>query len=159
MISEFLQGILEVLAYFGASFVLVVVGKVAYQLFHPGINVKHELVEKDNFSFSLAHTGYLVGLLLSIASVMMGESNGLQSDLLDIGFYGLLGILLLNVAVLVNDKLILSKFDIKKEIRVIPNFIDLDKFRKMKKDHFKKAICPNGEKLVIHTSNFRKVKR
>ena len=50
-------------------------------------------------------------------------------------------------------------FDIKKDIRVIPNFIDLDKFRKMKKDHFKKAICPNDEKLIVHTSNFRKVKR
>lgn len=50
-------------------------------------------------------------------------------------------------------------FNIKKDIKVIPNFIDLIKFRKMKKDHFKKAICPNGEKLIVHTSNFRKVKR
>jgi len=50
-------------------------------------------------------------------------------------------------------------FDITKEIEVIPNFIDLERFKKQKKDHFKKAICPNGEKLVVHTSNFRKVKR
>jgi len=50
-------------------------------------------------------------------------------------------------------------FNIKKDIKVIPNFIDLIKFRKMKKDHFKKAICPNDEKLIVHTSNFRKVKR
>jgi L-malate glycosyltransferase len=42
---------------------------------------------------------------------------------------------------------------------VIPNFIDLEKFKKQKKDHFKKAICPNDELLVVHTSNFRKVKR
>ena len=27
------------------------------------------------------------------------------------------------------------------------------------KDHFKKAIAPAGEKILIHTSNFRKVKR
>ncbi len=53
----------------------------------------------------------------------------------------------------------LEHFKINKEIRVIPNFIDLDRFRRLKKDHFKKAICPNGEKLVVHTSNFRKVKR
>ncbi|MCH8232843.1 MAG: N-acetyl-alpha-D-glucosaminyl L-malate synthase BshA [Bacteroidetes bacterium] len=52
-----------------------------------------------------------------------------------------------------------SHFNIKKDIKVIPNFIDLIKFRKMKKDHFKKAICPNDEKLIVHTSNFRKVKR
>lgn len=50
-------------------------------------------------------------------------------------------------------------FNIHKEIEVIPNFIDLDRFKKQKKDHFKLAICPDGEKLVVHTSNFRKVKR
>ncbi len=50
-------------------------------------------------------------------------------------------------------------FNITKEIEVIPNFIDLEKFKKQKKDHFKKAICPGGEMLVVHISNFRKVKR
>lgn len=53
----------------------------------------------------------------------------------------------------------LQHFRITQEIDVIPNFIDLEKFRKMKKDHFKKAICPNGEALIVHISNFRKVKR
>lgn len=50
-------------------------------------------------------------------------------------------------------------FNITKEIKVIPNFIDLKRFKKQKKDHFKKAICRNDEKLIVHTSNFRKVKR
>lgn len=50
-------------------------------------------------------------------------------------------------------------FKILKDIAVIPNFIDLERFKKQKKEHFKKAICPNDEKLVVHTSNFRKVKR
>jgi N-acetyl-alpha-D-glucosaminyl L-malate synthase BshA len=52
-----------------------------------------------------------------------------------------------------------QSFKITNEIEVIPNFIDLEKFKKQKKDHFKKAICPNGESLVVHTSNFRRVKR
>ncbi len=52
-----------------------------------------------------------------------------------------------------------QSFKITREIEVIPNFIDLEKFKKQKKDHFKKAICPNGESLIVHTSNFRKVKR
>lgn len=52
-----------------------------------------------------------------------------------------------------------NSFKITREIEVIPNFIDLEKFKKQKKDHFKKAICPNGEALIVHTSNFRKVKR
>lgn len=53
----------------------------------------------------------------------------------------------------------LEYFKITTDIEVIPNFIDLAKFKKQKKDHFKKAICPDGEMLVVHTSNFRKVKR
>lgn len=52
-----------------------------------------------------------------------------------------------------------SRFDIKKDIRVIPNFIDLERFKKSDKNHFKKAICPNDEKVVVHVSNFREVKR
>lgn len=51
------------------------------------------------------------------------------------------------------------KFDIRKEIKVIPNFIDLDRFKKSDKNHFKMALCPNNEKVITHVSNFREVKR
>ncbi|WP_295670896.1 N-acetyl-alpha-D-glucosaminyl L-malate synthase BshA [uncultured Mucilaginibacter sp.] len=50
-------------------------------------------------------------------------------------------------------------FEIENDIKVIPNFIDLKRFNLKPKDHFKKAIAPFGEKIVVHTSNFRKVKR
>jgi N-acetyl-alpha-D-glucosaminyl L-malate synthase BshA len=50
-------------------------------------------------------------------------------------------------------------FEIENDIRVIPNFIDLKRFSLKAKDHFKKAIAPSGEKIIAHTSNFRKVKR
>lgn len=50
-------------------------------------------------------------------------------------------------------------FDVHKDIEVIPNFIDFSRFRKIDKDHFRKAIAPDGEKILIHVSNFRKVKR
>ncbi|MDB5086473.1 MAG: N-acetyl-alpha-D-glucosaminyl L-malate synthase BshA [Mucilaginibacter sp.] len=50
-------------------------------------------------------------------------------------------------------------FEIENDIRVIPNFIDLKRFNLKAKDHFKKAIAPSGEKIIVHTSNFRKVKR
>ena len=52
-----------------------------------------------------------------------------------------------------------AHFKINKEIEVIPNFIDLERFSKSRKEHFRKAIAPNGEKLIVHASNFRKVKR
>lgn len=52
-----------------------------------------------------------------------------------------------------------ENFEIQQDIEVIPNFIDLERFQKSNKSHFKKAICPNDEKVVVHVSNFRKVKR
>jgi N-acetyl-alpha-D-glucosaminyl L-malate synthase BshA len=50
-------------------------------------------------------------------------------------------------------------FAVEKDITVIPNFIDLHRFKKQEKSHFRAAIAPEGEKLLIHTSNFRTVKR
>lgn len=52
-----------------------------------------------------------------------------------------------------------ANFHIAKKIHVIPNFIDFSRFAKQKKEHFKLAIAPLGEKILVHTSNFRKVKR
>jgi N-acetyl-alpha-D-glucosaminyl L-malate synthase BshA len=52
-----------------------------------------------------------------------------------------------------------ANFGITRQIEVIPNFIDFSRFKKTDKDHFKKAIAPDGEKILIHVSNFRKVKR
>ncbi|MEL7021494.1 MAG: N-acetyl-alpha-D-glucosaminyl L-malate synthase BshA, partial [Bacteroidota bacterium] len=45
------------------------------------------------------------------------------------------------------------------DIEVIHNFIDFERFSKSNKDHFKKAIAPNNERILTHVSNFRKVKR
>jgi len=53
----------------------------------------------------------------------------------------------------------LDHFDITRDIRVIPNFIDLDRFNMKAKAHFKEAIAPGHERVLVHTSNFRKVKR
>lgn len=50
-------------------------------------------------------------------------------------------------------------FHIEKDIQVVPNFIDFTRFSKKPKEHFKKAIAPLGERILVHTSNFRKVKR
>ncbi len=52
-----------------------------------------------------------------------------------------------------------NTFTVENEIKVIHNFIDFSRFSKTNKDHFKKAIAPNGEKILVHTSNFRQVKR
>jgi N-acetyl-alpha-D-glucosaminyl L-malate synthase BshA len=53
----------------------------------------------------------------------------------------------------------INTFKITTDIQVIYNFIDFNRFRKINKDHFRKAIAPEGEKILVHISNFRKVKR
>lgn len=50
-------------------------------------------------------------------------------------------------------------FEIKKPIEVIHNFVDVNRFNKRPIDAFKKMVAPNGEKIIMHASNFRKVKR
>ena len=50
-------------------------------------------------------------------------------------------------------------FKIEKEIHVIPNFVDIKRFHQTDKDHFKQMLSPGGERILVHVSNFRKVKR
>jgi L-malate glycosyltransferase len=53
----------------------------------------------------------------------------------------------------------LTNYTIDKEIDVIPNFIDTNLFKPGNDGNLRKHIAPNGEKILIHTSNFRPVKR
>jgi N-acetyl-alpha-D-glucosaminyl L-malate synthase BshA len=56
----------------------------------------------------------------------------------------------------------LSNYKINKEIEVIPNFIDIDKYKRPEEEkilNFKKTFAPNNEKILVHTSNFRPLKR
>src|SRR5262245_47068151 len=50
-------------------------------------------------------------------------------------------------------------FNIEKEIEVIFNFVDVQRFTRKPIDAFKKVIAPNGERILLHASNFRKIKR
>jgi N-acetyl-alpha-D-glucosaminyl L-malate synthase BshA len=50
-------------------------------------------------------------------------------------------------------------FGVEREIEVIPNFIRLEDYGQSSKDCTCSTFAPNGEKLLVHVSNFRKVKR
>lgn len=52
-----------------------------------------------------------------------------------------------------------THFNVKREIQVIPNFIDLKRYEGCSTDGVLKAFAPEGERLIMHTSNFRPVKR
>jgi len=53
----------------------------------------------------------------------------------------------------------LTNYDIQKEIDVIPNFIDNEVYKPKTDGCFRKNLAAKGEKIIVHTSNFRPVKR
>jgi N-acetyl-alpha-D-glucosaminyl L-malate synthase BshA len=53
----------------------------------------------------------------------------------------------------------LINYSIEKDIEVIPNFVDTKLYRPQKDCAFREHLAPEGEKIIVHTSNFRPVKR
>ena len=53
----------------------------------------------------------------------------------------------------------LTNYDIDKDIKVIPNFVDTELFKPNSDCTFRKNVASKGEKILVHTSNFRPVKR
>lgn len=52
-----------------------------------------------------------------------------------------------------------THFNVTRNIQVIPNFIDLKRYEGCSTDGVLKAFAPKGERILLHTSNFRPVKR
>ena len=52
-----------------------------------------------------------------------------------------------------------TQFKINKDIKMIPNFIDLDLYSQIVDEKLKSKIAKKNEKILVHISNFRKVKR
>jgi L-malate glycosyltransferase len=52
-----------------------------------------------------------------------------------------------------------THFKIEKNIEVIHNFVDVQRFSRKPIDAFRKVIAPEGERILLHASNFRKIKR
>jgi L-malate glycosyltransferase len=48
---------------------------------------------------------------------------------------------------------------ITKDIRVIPNFVDTEKYKRTPSSEIRERLAPHGEKILVHVSNFRVVKR
>jgi len=53
----------------------------------------------------------------------------------------------------------LTNYNINKDIEVIPNFVDTQLYKPMEADCIKRRLAAEGEKILVHTSNFRPVKR
>ncbi|MGB0430471.1 MAG: DUF350 domain-containing protein [Bacteroidia bacterium] len=108
--------VLSTLTYIAIAFVLFFIGKIAFGLFNKNINVNRELVDNDNVAFSTSMVGYYAGLITALGGAIIGPSFGMLDDMMNIGIYGLLAIVLLNISAKINDKLVFSKFFMSKEI-------------------------------------------
>ncbi len=52
-----------------------------------------------------------------------------------------------------------TNYGIRKDIRVIPNFVDTEKYQRIACADVRERFAPSGAKILIHVSNFRAVKR
>lgn len=111
-----LQDLIATGIYLISAFVLFWLGKLVKDLTTTSYSVREELVEKDNVALGIAMAGYFFGLIMAIGGTLSGPSQGLENDLIDIGIYGLLAIILLNLSRLVNDGLILHGFKVRDEL-------------------------------------------
>ena len=103
--------------YLAVILALLVVGKWVYDALHRSFSLRTELIENDNLAAALAVAGYYLGLVVVLVGVVSGPASfSLLDDVIGLVIFGLLGIVLLNLSALINDKVVFSKFAIEREI-------------------------------------------
>jgi uncharacterized membrane protein YjfL (UPF0719 family) len=79
--------------------------------------IDEELTGKNNSAVGITQAGYYIGLAVAIAGVVLGPSSkNFWMDISNTALYSVIAIILMNVATLINDKLILYKFNDEKEL-------------------------------------------
>lgn len=109
------------LGYILSGFIIFIIGKITYKQLHPRINIRQELVEKDNFAFILSYVGFFAALTIVIGGAIVGESYDFITDIQQIFIYGVSATFLLLLSGWISNKVILHKFDLKKEIIIDKN--------------------------------------
>ena len=112
----YIDQIITSIIYLIAVLFILFLGKWVYNMLNPKFNLKEELVKNDNFALALAVVGYLFGLVLAMGGILEGPSLGWKDDVIDIVFYGITSIILLNISIIINNKIIMYKFDNIKEL-------------------------------------------
>jgi uncharacterized membrane protein YjfL (UPF0719 family) len=99
------------------SFVLCWVGKLVYGLFHPRVRVDREITARDNFAFAVPLGAYYLGILIVMGAPLSGQAKGsLLHDALSVVAWGLLAVVLLNLASRINRRFIFGDMDLGTEI-------------------------------------------
>jgi len=108
---------LNALVFLAICFVLVWIGKLVYGWFHPGARVDREVTARDNVAFAVALGGYYFGILIVVGGPLSAPSRGsLSWDALLVAIWGLVAILLLNVAALASGRVLFGGLDPASEV-------------------------------------------
>ena len=92
-------------------------GKLAYGVFHPRVCVDVEVTAKDNLAFAVPLGAYYLSILVVMGAPLSGQSRGdLVRDSLSVIGWGLLAVLLLNLASLVKHRILFRGIDLFAEI-------------------------------------------
>lgn len=112
------------IVFLAISILILWVGKLINDFCTP-YKLSHELTTEDNKAIAVSFSGYMLAICIILWGVLRqdiapeGVEPGKQLFLLDLGgtlLWSLLGILLLQVARLINDKLLLRRFSNVKEL-------------------------------------------
>ncbi|MGL1901598.1 MAG: DUF350 domain-containing protein [Fibrobacterales bacterium] len=98
--------------------VILALGKFAFNITVP-FALDHQLTTEDNKAIALSFAGYLFALMLIIIGVFSTETTrevNVYQDILMTLIWGVAGIILLNLARYMNDKILLRKFSTNKEL-------------------------------------------
>lgn len=109
------QKILISVPYFAALIMLLFVGKWLFDR-TTKYNIDDELTHNDNPAFGIVLAAFFVGLAIALTGTLYGVGGDPATDFIGIAIYGVLTLILVRLSIVVNDKLILHKFCVHKEI-------------------------------------------
>jgi uncharacterized membrane protein YjfL (UPF0719 family) len=99
------------------GFALCWVGKLGYGLLHRGARVDKEVTARENLAFAVPLGAYYLGILIVMGAPLSGQSRGdLVRDALSVVAWGLLAVLLLNLASLAKHRILFRGLDLFAEI-------------------------------------------
>ncbi len=82
------------------------------------VNSAEELASRDNYAFGLAMAGGIVSLALMLTGAVSGEPGAtVMGEVVSVLVYGILGMVLIKVGRLAQDKLVLTGIEIQSEIK------------------------------------------
>ena len=110
-----LNDAITIACYIGLSLFILLFAKILKDVTTP-YQIDVELGEHDNVALALSFAGYMAAVVIIFTGTLLGPTVSLWQDLLTVGLYSILGVLLLNLARVFNDRVILYQFSVTKEL-------------------------------------------